>query len=62
METQVSYAVNDRPNNRPLVIHIGTELTITVEDWDGIEFTCGGDSGPVVRVTGGTLAVLRCSI
>ena len=59
METRVSYAVNDRPINRPLRIEIGTEWVIIVEDHDGIEITCGGDSGPVVRIAGGAGAVLR---
>ena len=65
METSISYQtdgyyeVNDRPINRPLRIEIGTEMTLIVEDYDGIEITCGGDSGPVVRVEGGARAVLR---
>ena len=59
METTPSYAVEGPTDNRPLVIHIGTELTITVEDYDGIDVDCRGDSGPVVRVEGGTGAVLR---
>ena len=64
METSISYATdgyvaNERLANRPLRIEIGTEWVIIVEDHDGIEIACGGDSGPVVRVEGGARAVLR---
>ena len=62
METAPNYTVEGPTDNRPLRIEIGTEWVIIVEDHDGIEFTCGGDSGPVVRVAGGARAVLHCSI
>ena len=62
METTPSYAVEGPTDNRPLRIEIGTEWVIIVEDHNGIEFDMRGDSGPVVRIEGGALAVLRCSI
>ena len=51
--------VGPAPEKRPLVIRIGTELEITVEDHDGIEIDSRGTDGPVIRITGGTGAVLR---